>query len=133
MGVVAGFESAPADLWPVILARIAAAGICVAERGEDWARERLSEDLGKELAPCRKMPGFEVPDHLGWHEQGDGKLYLGVPIASGRIVDDMPITAERPRTTDTLLEPQMVQDKHVLLAHLGLETRRPDRPAAAAS
>ena len=29
-----------------------------------------------------------MPDHLGWHEQGDGKLYLGLPIASGRIVDD---------------------------------------------
>jgi len=59
----------------------------IAERGEEWARERLSEDLGKALAPCRRMPDFAVPDHLGWHEQGDGKLYLGVPIASGRIVD----------------------------------------------
>ena len=53
----------------------------IAERGEDWARERLSEDLGKTLAPCREMPAFRVPDHLGWHEQGDGRLYLGVPVA----------------------------------------------------
>jgi sulfite reductase (ferredoxin) len=60
----------------------------IAENGEEWARERLSEDLGKPLAPCRPMPGFQVPDHLGWHEQGDGRLYLGVPVASGRIVDD---------------------------------------------
>src|SRR6266566_5682677 len=59
----------------------------IAERGEEWARERLSEDLGKPLEPCRPMPPFQVPDHLGWHEQGDGKLYLGVPVASGRIVD----------------------------------------------
>ena len=59
----------------------------IAERGEDWARERLSEDLGKTLAPCRPMPPLSVPDHLGWHEQGDGKLYLGLPVASGRIVD----------------------------------------------
>src|SRR5437764_4005271 len=59
----------------------------IAERGEAWARERLSEDLGKSLEPCRAMPDFAVPDHLGWHEQGDGKLYLGLPIASGRIVD----------------------------------------------
>jgi sulfite reductase (ferredoxin) len=60
----------------------------IAERGEDWARERLSEYLGKELAPARPMADFAVPDHLGWHEQGDGKLYLGLPISSGRIVDD---------------------------------------------
>src|SRR5436190_14628810 len=60
----------------------------IAERGEAWARARLSEDLGKTLEPCREMPDFAVPDHLGWHGQGDGKLYLGLPIASGRIVDD---------------------------------------------
>jgi sulfite reductase (ferredoxin) len=60
----------------------------IAERGEEWARERLSEDLGKTLAACRPVPDFAVPDHLGWHEQGDGKLYLGVPVASGRIADD---------------------------------------------
>jgi NitT/TauT family transport system ATP-binding protein len=51
---------------------------------------------------------------------------------NGRAVDDIAITAARPRTTDSLLEPEMVQNKHVLLAHLGLETRRPGRPAAAA-
>ena len=59
----------------------------IAEHGEEWAREQLSADLGKTLAPCRAMPDFAVPDHLGWHPQGDGKLYLGVPVASGRIVD----------------------------------------------
>jgi sulfite reductase (ferredoxin) len=59
----------------------------IAENGETWARERLAESLGKPLRPCRPMPDFQVPDHLGWHEQGDGRLYLGLPVASGRIVD----------------------------------------------
>jgi sulfite reductase (ferredoxin) len=59
----------------------------IAERGEEWARERLSEDLGKPLQHCRPVRDFQVPDHLGWHEQGDGRLYLGLPVASGRIVD----------------------------------------------
>ena len=59
----------------------------IAENGEEWARERLSEYLGRALEPCREMPPFVVPDHLGWHEQGDGKLYLGIPVSSGRIVD----------------------------------------------
>src|SRR5262249_46355238 len=58
------------------------------ERGEEWARQRLSEDLGKELVPCRPVSAFRVPDHLGWHEQGDGRLFLGLPIASGRIADN---------------------------------------------
>ena len=60
----------------------------IAERGEEWARERLSEDLGKTLEPVRPMARFQVPDHLGWHEQGDGRLYLGLPVSSGRIIDD---------------------------------------------
>src|SRR5262249_21299848 len=59
----------------------------IAEYGEDWARERLEEYLGKELEPCREMPAFAVPDHLGWHEQGGAKLYRGVPVPSGRISD----------------------------------------------
>jgi len=59
----------------------------IAENGEDWARERLEEYLGKALEPCRAMPAFMVPDHLGWHEQGDGRLYLGIPVSSGRIAD----------------------------------------------
>jgi sulfite reductase (ferredoxin) len=60
----------------------------IAERGEAWARDRLSADLGKPLEPCRPMPAFRVPDHMGWHDQGDGRLFLGLPVASGRIVDD---------------------------------------------
>jgi sulfite reductase (ferredoxin) len=59
----------------------------IAERGEDWARARLSEYLGKALEPCRATPPFLVPDHLGWHEQGDGRFYLGLPIVSGRIAN----------------------------------------------
>jgi sulfite reductase (ferredoxin) len=59
----------------------------IAEKGEEWARQRLSEGLGKPLQPCQSMSDFQVPDHLGWHEQGDGRLYLGLPVASGRIVD----------------------------------------------
>ncbi|MCA9069780.1 MAG: NADPH-dependent assimilatory sulfite reductase hemoprotein subunit, partial [Planctomycetaceae bacterium] len=27
-------------------------------------------------------------DHLGWHEQGDGKLFLGLPIENGRVKDE---------------------------------------------
>jgi sulfite reductase (ferredoxin) len=30
---------------------------------------------------------LQVPDLLGWHEQGDGKWWLGVPVAAGRIAD----------------------------------------------
>lgn len=54
-------------------------------------------------------------------------------LHSGRIVDDLAITAPRPRTTDGLMEAQMVHNKRVLLAHLGLETMEKDRVASAAT
>jgi sulfite reductase (ferredoxin) len=59
----------------------------IAERGEEWAKAQLEAYLGKRLAYPRAMPRFAVIDHLGWHEQGDGLLYLGLPVASGRIAD----------------------------------------------
>src|SRR5262249_57458616 len=59
----------------------------------------LSASPGKPLGPCHEMPVFVVPDHLGWHEQGDGKVYLGVRVSSGRIVDD-----ERSRIRTALRE-----------------------------
>ena len=46
----------------------------------------------------------------------------------GGLVDDLAVTASRPRTTDSLLETDMVRHKHVLLSHLGLETRAPAGP-----
>jgi sulfite reductase (ferredoxin) len=57
-------------------------------RGLDWVKSDLSIRMGRPLADPRPMPRFQVVDHLGWHEQGDGKLYLGVPVPSGRVVDD---------------------------------------------
>ena len=40
---------------------------------------------------------------------------------SGQLVDDLEISVPRPRTADSLLMEEMIQRKHVLLAHLGLE------------
>jgi sulfite reductase (ferredoxin) len=59
----------------------------IAERGEEWTKAQLEAYLGKRLAYPRDMPRFEVVDHLGWHAQGDGLFYLGLPVASGRIAD----------------------------------------------
>ena len=93
----------------------------IAERGEEWARERLSEDLGKLLAPCRSMAKFQVPDHLGWHEQGDGKLYLGLPISSGRIIDDDRAklrTALREIVSTYGLDPILMPSQDIILSEI---------------
>jgi sulfite reductase (ferredoxin) len=99
----------------------------IAERGEDWARERLSEDLGKPLEPCRPMPRFQVPDHLGWHEQGDGRLYLGLPISSGRIVDDERTklrTALREIVAQYEADPILMPSQDIILSEIDRKDRK---------
>ncbi|MBC8100462.1 MAG: NADPH-dependent assimilatory sulfite reductase hemoprotein subunit, partial [Armatimonadetes bacterium] len=57
------------------------------ERGVAWFRAELENRVGFALAPVMPMPPFAVQDHLGWHEQGDGRWYLGLHVENGRIVD----------------------------------------------
>jgi sulfite reductase beta subunit-like hemoprotein len=57
----------------------------VAEKGVDWVRARLEADLGRALAPAPALPKLQVPELLGWHEQGDGLWWLGLPVPSGRV------------------------------------------------
>ncbi len=58
----------------------------------DWGipafRAKIEEYLGHELDEPRPVEVTDVDDHLGWHEQGDGKLWLGVPVENGRVKDD---------------------------------------------
>ncbi|HUC73369.1 MAG TPA: NADPH-dependent assimilatory sulfite reductase hemoprotein subunit [Stellaceae bacterium] len=103
----------------------------IAEHGEDWARERLEEYLGKSLEPCRPLPPLSVPDHLGWHEQGDGKLYLGLSVASGRIVDGAKSrlrSALRKIVSEFRCDPILMPSQDIILS----EIRPADRDAITA-
>ncbi|MGE3820783.1 MAG: NADPH-dependent assimilatory sulfite reductase hemoprotein subunit, partial [Isosphaeraceae bacterium] len=57
----------------------------------DWGlpafRAKIEEYLGRPLADPKPIAVTGVDDHLGWHEQGDGKLFLGIPVENGRIKD----------------------------------------------
>lgn len=55
--------------------------------GHDRVRELLAAHWGGDLPEPIPMPDLEVPDLLGWHHQGNGRFWLGVPVPSGRIED----------------------------------------------
>jgi sulfite reductase (ferredoxin) len=59
----------------------------IADRGIDWFRDEVQNRLPFKLQPPEKLSWQPVDDHLGWHEQGDGNLYLGIYIENGRIAD----------------------------------------------
>jgi sulfite reductase (ferredoxin) len=58
----------------------------------DWGvekfRAQVEEYLGKPLAPFKSLPDWRYLDYLGWHDQGDGKKFLGIAIENGRVKDE---------------------------------------------
>jgi sulfite reductase (ferredoxin) len=59
----------------------------VQENGTEWVKQTLEGYLGRKMDAPRPMGKFGVEEHTGWHEQGDGKWFLGIPVSSGRIID----------------------------------------------
>ena len=59
----------------------------IADRGLDWFRTEVQSRLDFELRPPEELSWEPVDDHLGWHEQGDGRLYVGIYVENGRIAD----------------------------------------------
>lgn len=57
----------------------------------DWGLERfkakVEEYCGQRLPAPDAADVTGVEDLMGWHEQGDGKLFLGINIENGRIQD----------------------------------------------
>lgn len=57
----------------------------------DWGVEKfrsaVEQYFGKPLEASKPLPPFKYEDFLGWHEQGDGKLFLGISVQNGRVAD----------------------------------------------
>jgi sulfite reductase (ferredoxin) len=60
----------------------------LAERGLPWFREQVQSRVPFELADPRPLRWEPLDDHLGWHEQGDGRWFYGLFVENGRIQDD---------------------------------------------
>ena len=56
--------------------------------GLQWFKTKVEEYFGQSLPGPRDIDVTDVDDHIGWHEQGDGKLFLGINIECGRIKDE---------------------------------------------
>ncbi|MCG6133867.1 MAG: sulfite reductase, ferredoxin dependent [Nostoc sp. LLA-1] len=56
--------------------------------GVDKFRSQVEEYFGKSVAPFQPLPEFKYQDFLGWQEQGDGQLFLGISVDNGRVKDE---------------------------------------------
>lgn len=63
----------------------------VKDWGIDKFRGVVEKYFGQSLESFRPLPAFKYQDYLGWHEQGDGQLFVGISIENGRILDKGPL------------------------------------------
>ncbi len=59
----------------------------IQEWGPARFRDALERRLGSRLQPVVPVPPWHLDLHLGWHEQGNDRWYLGLSVENGRIQD----------------------------------------------
>jgi sulfite reductase (ferredoxin) len=59
----------------------------IAEWGIDRFRDEFQRQASFQLGPAVTLPPLPFHDHLGRHRQADGRVFYGIFIQSGRIVD----------------------------------------------
>jgi sulfite reductase (ferredoxin) len=55
--------------------------------GIDTFRAKVEEYYGEALTGPRPVEVSGVEDHVGWHEQGDGRWFYGLHVDNGRVID----------------------------------------------
>jgi sulfite reductase (ferredoxin) len=68
--------------------KIARLKYLIANWGLPKFKAKVEEYYGAQLPEPHAADVTGVDDHVGWHEQGDGKLFLGINIENGRIKDE---------------------------------------------
>jgi len=68
--------------------KIARLKYLIADWGVPKFKAMVEQYYGKGLPDPHPADVTGVDDHIGWHEQGDGKLFLGINIENGRIKDE---------------------------------------------
>src|SRR6266700_965007 len=59
----------------------------VEDRGIAWFRTEVEQRLGYTLQAASEIVLHDVEDHLGWHQQADGRWFLRLFVENGRIKD----------------------------------------------
>ncbi|HQU42028.1 MAG TPA: NADPH-dependent assimilatory sulfite reductase hemoprotein subunit [Pirellulales bacterium] len=67
--------------------KIARLKYLIADHGLAWFKSKVEEYYGHKLPGPHPDDVCGFDDHLGWHEQGDGRWYYGLNVENGRIHD----------------------------------------------
>jgi sulfite reductase (ferredoxin) len=101
------------------------------DRGIDWFRQELGRYFPHPIGRMRHEPKAKLHDYLGWHRQGNGLWFVGLPLLCGRLEGER--KAGLRRLVETYqLEVLLTPNQDLLLANIGSNQRRGLREALAA-
>ncbi len=102
------------------------------ERGIAWFKAELTARyFAHPLKGLRQEPKARLEDYLGWHRQGNGLWFVGIPLLSGRLAG--PFKAGLRLLVDTYqLEVRLTPNQDLLLCNVGSAQRSSVRQALAA-
>ncbi len=91
-------------------------------------KAKVEEYYGKPLADPHPDDVREFDDHIGWHEQGDGRLFYGLNVENGRIRDEGDFRLKTAlRVICTTLQPGIRLTPHQSILFTDLDAADRDR------
>ncbi|KAF9596059.1 hypothetical protein IFM89_006986 [Coptis chinensis] len=99
-----------------------------------WGIEKfksvVEQYYGRKFEPSREIPEWEFKSYLGWHDQGDGGLFCGLHVDSGRIGGKMKKTL-REVIEKYNLEVRLTPNQNIILCDIRRAWKRPITTALA--
>ncbi|XP_065867182.1 sulfite reductase [ferredoxin], chloroplastic [Euphorbia lathyris] len=98
--------------------------------GIEKFRSVVEQYYGRKFEPCRELPEWEFKSYLGWHEQGDGGLFCGLHVESGRIGGKMKKTL-REVIEKYNIDVRLTPNQNIILCGIRKAWKRPITAALA--
>jgi sulfite reductase (ferredoxin) len=102
------------------------------DRGVAWFRQELQAHyFAQPIRGLRPEPKAKLHDYLGWHRQGPGLWFVGLPVLCGRLAGELKTGLRR--LVDTYkLEVRITPNQDLLLCNIGTAQRGTVRAELAA-
>ena len=92
------------------------------DRGIGWFKQELTRYFHQPIRPLRDEPKRKLLDYLGWHRQGDGLWFVGLPLLCGRLEGETKLALRRLVETYQL-EVRLTPNQDLLLCNIGAPQR----------
>jgi sulfite reductase (ferredoxin) len=92
------------------------------DRGIAWFRQELKRYFPHPIRQLRDEPRPSLHDYLGWHRQGDGLWFVGLPLLCGRLAGETKTNLRRLIETYQL-EVRLTPNQDLLLCNIGAPQR----------